>query len=178
MDMERKRHIPLNGTEKTQGEMVTMYVVGDAKDRTSDGIWQQREGHLRLLDGNFHDAGIERGADDDLLEDLMAAIHDFVETASEEDLASFQRLTKAMEVVLAELEHWLDAVDEAEKGRQHEAFNLGFEQMLESALADDVDEIFAGLDRILAYFDEECCFKNRDAFNRYFDSKNRKGFIL
>ena len=74
MDMERKRHIPLNGTEKTQGEMVTMYVVGDAKDRTSDGIGQQREGHLRLLDGNFHDAGIERGADDDLLEDLMAAI--------------------------------------------------------------------------------------------------------
>ena len=38
MDMERKGHIPLNETEKTQGEMVTMYVVGDAKDRTSDGL--------------------------------------------------------------------------------------------------------------------------------------------
>lgn len=116
MDMERKGHIPLNETEKTQGEMVTMYVVGDAKDRTSDGSGQPREGHLKVLDGNFHDAGMERGADDDLLEDLMAAIHDFVETASEEDLASFQRLTAAMEVVLEELEHWLDAVDEAEKG--------------------------------------------------------------
>ncbi len=178
MDMERKGHIPLNETEKTQGEMVTMYVVGDGKDRTSDGIGQQREGHLRLLDGKFHDAGMELGADDDLLEDLMAAIHDFVETASEEDLASFQRLTAAMEVVLEELEHWLDAVDEAEKGRQQEAFYSGFEQMLESALADDVDEIFAGLDRILDYFDEECCFKNREAFDRYFDSKDRKGFIL
>lgn len=173
-----KTMIPFDGTDETRGEMVTMYVVGDAKKRTSDGIGQQREGHLRLLDGNFHDTGMERGAEDDLLEDLMAAIHDFVETASEEDLASFQRLTTAMEAVLEDLEHWLDAVDEAEKGRQQEAFYSGFEQMVESALADDVDEIFAGLDRILAYFDEECCFKNRDAFNRYFDAKDRKPFVL
>ena len=178
MDMERKRHIPLKGTDKTQGELVTMHIVGDTKERTSDGSGQPREGNLKVLDGNFHDAGMERGAEDDLMEDLVAAIHDFVETASEEDLASFQRLTEAMEVVLEELEKWLDAVDEAEKGRQYEAFHLGFEQMLESALADDGDEIFAGLDRILDYFDEECCFRNRDAFDRYFDSKDRKGFTL
>lgn len=177
MDIERKRHIPLDETDKTQEEMTTMYVVGDAKERTSDGSGQ-REGHLKVIDGNFHDAGMARGAEDDLMEDLMAAIQDFVETASEEDLASFQRLTEAMEAVLEELEKWLDAVDEAEKGRQYEAFHLGFEQMLESALADGVDEIFAGLDRILAYFDEECCFRNRDAFDRYFDSKDRKGFTL
>ena len=93
MDMERKRHIPLKGTDKTQGEMVTMHIVGDTKERTSDGSGQPREGNLKVLDGNFHDAGMERGAEDDLMEDLVAAIHDFVETASEEDLASFQRLT-------------------------------------------------------------------------------------
>jgi len=173
-----KTMIPFDGTDETRGEMVTMYVVGDAKDRTSDAIGQPPKGHLRVLDGNFHDAGMERGAEDDLMENLMAAIHDFVETASEEELASFHRLMAAMERVLEELEKWLDAVDEAEKGRQYEAFHLGFEQMVEAALADDVDEIFAGLDRILAYFDEECCFKNRDAFNRYFDAKDRKPFVL
>ena len=178
MDIERERHIPLNGTDKTPEEMVIMHVVGDEKERTSDGIGQQGESHLKVIDGNFHDAGMERGAEDDLMEDLIDAIHDFVDTASEEDLASFQRLTDAMEDGLAELEKWLDDVDEAEKGRQHEAFRLGFEQMLESALADDVDEIFAGLDRILDYFDEECCFRNRDAFDRYFDSKDRKRFTL
>ncbi|WP_296829283.1 hypothetical protein [uncultured Megasphaera sp.] len=178
MDRERKRPISLDGTDKTQGEMVTMYVVGDVEGHASDGTRQPRKGHLRVLDGNFHDAGMERGADDDLMEDLMAAIHDFVETASEEELASFNLLTAAMERVLEDLEKWLDAVDEAEKRCQYEAFYLGFEQMLESALADDVDEIFAGLDRILAYFDEECCFKNRDAFNQYFDSKDRKPFAL
>ena len=93
-----------------------MHVVGDAKKRTSDGIGQPPKGHLRVLDGNFHDAGMERGAEDDLMEDLMAAIHDFVETASEEELASFHRLTDAMERVLEELEKWLDAWMKRKRG--------------------------------------------------------------
>ena len=39
-----KTMIPLDGTDETRGEMVTMHVVGDAKKRTSDGIGSRLRG--------------------------------------------------------------------------------------------------------------------------------------
>lgn len=92
--------------------------------------------------------------------------------------AAFNRVTAAMEAALAAQGKRLDAMHEQEKERQYDAFYLGFEQMMDSALANDADEITAGLNRILSYFGEECYFEDREAFNQFFDSKDRKTFVL
>ena len=92
--------------------------------------------------------------------------------------AAFNRVSAAMEAALAAQGKRLDAMYEAEKGRQYEAFYLGFERMMDSALENDVDNITGGLNQILSYFGEECYFKDREEFNQFFDSKDRKPFVL
>ncbi|MFR7417924.1 hypothetical protein [uncultured Megasphaera sp.] len=92
--------------------------------------------------------------------------------------AAFNRVSAAMEAALEAQGKRLDAMYEEEKGRQYEAFYLGFERMMDSALEDDVDNITGGLNQILSYFGEECYFKDRESFNQYFDSKDRKPFVL
>lgn len=88
-------------------------------------------------------------------------------------LSQVSRISTQALYVMKQERTILKEIISEEYGHWDEQFNIGFEEIFNSAVLNDSNGIANGIDRILNVFGENVRFKNNEEFDAFFDSENR-----